>query len=1160
MDKYEYQVRADQIKSLIEQRRFPEAMDIADTIDWRRVKSFSMLCTISEIYKVNRHYEESRDILLLAYERYPDRANVVYALCELSIKLDDMTDAVEYYKEFVRLKPNDTNRYVLLYKIYDAQEVPIEERIALLEEFKKAEYTEKWCYELAYLYHKSGQESRCVAECDELILWFGDGNFVRKAMELKMKHAPLTKEQQKKYDGVIDEAPIAPSVKNSRNVPDSVPNESNVQTGHDNRNEISSGYNNANYGGEGSFQDIQVQPVNFDKFSTMNLQAELARNMQELYNKNSNIGFEAPYYGETSQLYEPSRAQYMQNLQEYGMQQNVGVPGQTSPGFDLSNAATAAKQSTMMSSVAAENAAAFSNNQVDLFNQGYVQNNASAYSFGAAPNQPYFGSMMNQNVPYPGYEAWQGNVNNVNSGLNNELQKNDAIMQQGFVQGIPVHEVESTDMESAVREPVIYGGESDKQNQVDQYANNASEDLRPASEVFDRNVSENTDEISIESAVDRLFNPDLADLEDEVSGMTLTSEKVDKAKNSSKAEMEKRLTQEGGGQISINIPKEEAIERQITGQIDISDFMMEWNAKKRTGEEQRMERLRQKSISQTSDIMSQLEGVIPGITAAATTPKDQFRSQPIIPIDEVVKDDDRGTVTRTVLSAPSIDGFREERMRMTESGSRINGPKISSITGAIPSILPSEKSIEIEDNDEVEEIEEIEEVTSDNSKNYYGDEASEMNYEDNVEDVSEEEYPEDSDENYSEEGEEYYPEESDENYSEDGEEEYPEESDENYSEEDEEYYPEESDENYSEEGEEYYPEESDENYSEDEEDSGELEESDGKYFPYEVDDSYEEIEEIETIDQPDDMDDMLRTGRLPVGDIGNPGEYGGMSDGGFDGYARESVSENASSKPDYMNMDDLDNARYSRRDFDEDELAIFGRYEGIEEMKAQIVDAMDDMRMQAAFGNVVIVGSELYGRKDIAIDVVKAMQVIDSEFSGKVAKISGEALNKKNIPMTLAKLQNGALIVENASGLTPITVTTIVDTLVNDVESILVVFEDDKDKLEPLLNGIPEAKNVFNVKIDVVDFSNNDLVAYGKGYARELEYSIDEMGELALHTRLSEMDTINHKVSVADVIDIVENAIHHVDRKNMSHFMDVLVGKRYDDEDYIVLREKDFMS
>ena len=162
MDKYEYRVRAEQIKSLLANKDYVEAMHVADTIDWRRVKSISMLCTVSEIYKINRKYEESRDILLLAYERYPTGRTIVYALCELSIKMGEFLQAVEYYKEFLQIAPKDTGRYILQYKLYEAQEVSIEERIAVLEEFKKKEYREKWAYELAYLYHRIGLATRCV--------------------------------------------------------------------------------------------------------------------------------------------------------------------------------------------------------------------------------------------------------------------------------------------------------------------------------------------------------------------------------------------------------------------------------------------------------------------------------------------------------------------------------------------------------------------------------------------------------------------------------------------------------------------------------------------------------------------------------------------------------------------------------------------------------------------------------------------------------------------------------------------------------------------------------------------------------------------------------------------------------------------------------------
>ena len=200
MDKYEYRIRAEEINALIEQKDYIQAVKIADTIDWRRVRSVVMLCKVSELYKINRRYEESKEVLLLAYDLQPGSRKIVYSLCELSIKLEETVQAVEYYKEFIQIAPRDTGRFILQYRLYEAQDVSLEERIAVLEEYKKRDYREKWAYELAYLYHRIGLATRCVEECDELVLWFGEGKYVIKALELKMLHAPLTPEQQEKYN------------------------------------------------------------------------------------------------------------------------------------------------------------------------------------------------------------------------------------------------------------------------------------------------------------------------------------------------------------------------------------------------------------------------------------------------------------------------------------------------------------------------------------------------------------------------------------------------------------------------------------------------------------------------------------------------------------------------------------------------------------------------------------------------------------------------------------------------------------------------------------------------------------------------------------------------------------------------------------------------
>ena len=287
LDKYEYKVRADEIKSLIAEGEYAEAVKIADTIDWRRVKSVMMLCTISDLYKINRRYEDSRDILLLAYERHSGGRLIVYSLCELSIKLGEYVQALEYYKEFVQLAPKDSGRYVLQYKLYEAQEVSLEERIEVLEELKKRDYREKWAYELAYLYHRVGLESKCVEECNEMILWFGEGRYVLKALELKKLHEPLTQEQEVKYELMKQNGGFVTSDYAADQ--QAIKEEADKETEEEDDEEFSLQENILT----GSTQelpakdmDIEVKTVDVSQYNTINLQKELAESMKEFLEKN----------------------------------------------------------------------------------------------------------------------------------------------------------------------------------------------------------------------------------------------------------------------------------------------------------------------------------------------------------------------------------------------------------------------------------------------------------------------------------------------------------------------------------------------------------------------------------------------------------------------------------------------------------------------------------------------------------------------------------------------------------------------------------------------------------------------------------------------------------------------------------------------------------
>ncbi|MFR5675577.1 MAG: hypothetical protein ACLTL2_06840 [Blautia sp.] len=199
VDKNEYRAKLDVINDLVDRQDYKGALEIVDTIDWRRVRSARTLCMVGEIYEANKRYEDSRRLLILAHQRAPIGKTVIYRLVELAIKMGNFDEAVEYYNQFVEISPNDNSRYILKYKIYRGRRSPIQEQIAILEEYKGREYTERWSYELARLYAKAGMKDKCVEECDDLILWFSEGKYVIKAMELKMKYAPLSPSQEEKY-------------------------------------------------------------------------------------------------------------------------------------------------------------------------------------------------------------------------------------------------------------------------------------------------------------------------------------------------------------------------------------------------------------------------------------------------------------------------------------------------------------------------------------------------------------------------------------------------------------------------------------------------------------------------------------------------------------------------------------------------------------------------------------------------------------------------------------------------------------------------------------------------------------------------------------------------------------------------------------------------
>ena len=265
MDKYEYNLKLDQIKALSAEEGYMSAAEIADSIKWNKIKNVNTLVKIGEIYEKAERYQDARDILLMAYDRSPIGRMIIYRLAEVAIKMGDYDAATEYYDEFVEIAPHDDMKYVLRYAIKKGQGASFDELIAILEEYKDEEYTEEWAYELAYLYHKAGKADKCIDACDELILWFGDGPYVERALELKMLYQPLTKAQEEKYR----------RFKAEKEKPAKIKDEAEVT-------EI--GAMEMVKGGEIVHDDVTIPQitVNQEKFNTVNLQQEIAKGMQQI--------------------------------------------------------------------------------------------------------------------------------------------------------------------------------------------------------------------------------------------------------------------------------------------------------------------------------------------------------------------------------------------------------------------------------------------------------------------------------------------------------------------------------------------------------------------------------------------------------------------------------------------------------------------------------------------------------------------------------------------------------------------------------------------------------------------------------------------------------------------------------------------------------------
>ncbi|MBO4911869.1 MAG: hypothetical protein J5504_04015 [Butyrivibrio sp.] len=1078
MDKVEYKIRADEIKALIGEGRFAEAVKIADTIDWKRVKSVAMLCTISDLYKINRRFEESRDILLMAYDRHPTGRAIVYSLCELAIKMGEFVQAVEYYKEFVRIAPRDTGRYILQYKLYEAQEVSLEERIAVLEEFKKHDYREKWVYELAYLYHRIGLTTECIETCDEMFLWLGDGNYVMKALELKALHEPLSPEQQDRYirykqkhGGYIDRSITYNKEEPAQNqLAQALPG--TQVYGQDTR-EMQPVSNDV---------EIKAPSVDVSAYNTMNLQAALAEELKPYIGGNEQTQPQASFAQQQADA-----AQYQTNYaQQTGYAQQQPGFAQYQQGYGQQADAAQYQQGYGQQADAAQYQQGFAQQQeAAQYQQSFAQQaEAAQYQQGLIPQQdptqyqqdvaqqevaPYQESFAQQQEAqqqseFAQYQEEMAQQQSVNAQANSfdaqqaygnatfaeemadssepeilDEDENDSSFSRvsgaigeptpGGIEEVffDTHEIHVPEQEPVFKPAPEYKEEAPAQEPVSDISEVAQEEV---SEFFDLEDVPDTQPSFSATYENR-------PLEDEVPGAVIhpngsysmanvsTTANANANVDSNDAGLDNVLSQDYDGQIKMAVEPEPEVEKQITGQISISEYIQNWEQFKKDQQERQLESVKKKVSDQTGDLFADYDE----ITKAGLQEKIEKAIADAIKKEKQKRASGRGDWSRN--NADIIDEAVDEVINNAEQG---------------------DADSSLEDMDKEEPAKEPEKKKDRFAREDFGASKNDVKAEESKEaDPKEEEQEEE-----------------------------------------------------------------------------ETRRPQNRY-------------RRQGGQRPERPERAERTERSDVKNSDN-----------------QDSSQGAKKKLKKHNGGNREIEERLRK-MTPEEKKLFGPYIHHKKSRRQIIKAIDNMSMDAFSGNVIVTGEEGAGTVELAKGLIRVVQASNSTFNGKVAKITANMLNKKRPSAILEKLANGALIVRRAADIMPETAAELIKILKEEKKGIIIVMEDTKEDINEFLDSNPDFKESFSVRVDIEALDDESLVAYAKQYALEKEYAIDNLGILALHTMISERQTLDHDVTISEVRDIVDDAIDYAEKRSVSHFVDIIVRKRYDENDMIILREKDFM-
>lgn len=878
MDKYEYRLKLDEMKSLAGEGNYEKAEEIADTINWKKVKNVNSLVLASEIYSNRERYEDSRDVLLMAYDRSPIGRMIIYRLAELAIRTHNFDEAKDYYDEFVEIAPHDNLKYVLRYKMSREQGENIAEQIKILEELKEQEYTEKWAYELAHLYHEAGMSDKCIDACDELVLWFGDGTYVEKALELKMLYQPLTSQQEEKY--------------------------LTFQREESEREGIVKVYRDEDLAsGEIVSETVQIPKVTMNTgiFNTVNLQEELAKSMQQIMDATE----------------KETVSDTMDNIKK-----------------------------------------------------------------------------MVEDIPY----------------------------------------LKMPEPEGDKKETGKYG--------------------------------------HIE-----------------------TDEEID---GSLKINFKELLEEDKDGQMSLNVPEQAMIERQITGQMSISDVLEEWEKTKRAAEtalqeaeQRRLESAKARALKETEEIMERLKDVVPQLENDFTSNKkeleNEYKNQEnggeaagkiVANMNQILQQQ----IDKLSRSTEDLDEILKQKKEETkESREQRLARKMVQPTKRIPSLEAFMKRTFFREDDLLED-----------------DAEDEFEEEPVVEDLNLEEEPEETEVPVVEEN--------------TTQEEYVDEAGE---------------------------------YDDDKVYDGEIEyhEADDEY----ADSADYEEDEIEYADDEEYEDEYEEDEAYEEGEI----EY--ADDEEYEAEYDEEEMDYGEDEPESSDIPE---------ELSQEEEELFSYFMPVNGMKEQISEALSGaakhLDENAGFGHIMIQGIHGNGKTVLATSLVKVLQKRTGRPNGRIGKIEGKSLNEKDIAMLFRKIAGGCLIVEKAGDISRETAVRMGLCLETDESDILIILEDTKEGLKKALGRDEKFAKKFTEKIEIPIFTSDELVAFAKAYANESGYDIDDMATLALYNRISNIQRLDEPTNLIEVKEIVDEAIARAEKGGLKKIFSILTSRRYTEDDYIALREKDF--